>query len=130
MILVADERERLDASSRKSGWPQASTADHVSEADECGDYNDCSYVLLYRTNGYRNSLRGLSTRRSREIRAPRACDHEVKEAKALPALVNPLKYLYRVYIKVARVHFVLAFRAGHGSPRSMPLTSSCVPWPF
>src|SRR5690242_20799589 len=53
MILVADERERLDASSRKSGWPQASTADHVSEADECGDYNDCSYVLLYRTNGYR-----------------------------------------------------------------------------
>jgi hypothetical protein len=34
------------------------------------------------------------------------------------------------YIKVARVHFVLATRAGHGSPRSMPLTSSCVPWPF
>jgi competence protein ComEC len=31
----------------------APTADLVSGANECGDYNDCSYVLLYKTAGKR-----------------------------------------------------------------------------
>jgi hypothetical protein len=31
----------------------APTAALVSQANESGDYNDCSYVLLYRTAGYR-----------------------------------------------------------------------------
>ncbi len=38
----------------------APTADHVGEANECGDYNDCSYVLLYRTNSYRILFAGDS----------------------------------------------------------------------
>lgn len=38
----------------------APTEDLCQAANECGDYNDCSYVLLYRVKGYRILISGDS----------------------------------------------------------------------
>jgi len=44
----------------------APTEHLIANANECGDYNDCSYVLLYRANGHRIVFGGDSHDRSWE----------------------------------------------------------------